>query len=72
MFPTMSSQESRILWCLVEGCPKPYDIFDIPIDAHVNRLKEMIKQRVKALRDIDAENLELRKVVSLTLGVYTF
>jgi hypothetical protein len=65
VFPTMSPQESRILWCLVEGDPKPYDIIDIPIGAHVNRLKAAIQQRVKILHGVDADSLKLWKVVSL-------
>jgi hypothetical protein len=65
VFPTMSPQESRILWCLLEGDTKPYDIFDIPIVANVSRLKEAIQQRVKALRGVDADSLKLWKVVSL-------
>ena len=61
----MSPQESRIIWCLVEGDPKPYDIFDVPIEANVNRLKAAIRQRVKILHDIDPDRLQLYKVVCL-------
>jgi len=68
----MSPQESRILWCFLEGNPKPYDIFDIPIGANVNRLKAAIKQRVRVLHDIDADNMKLWKVVSLIPGACAF
>ena len=72
LFPAMSPQESCILWCVVEGDPKPYDVFDIPIGDNVNQLKEAIKQRIKGLRDIDADRLELWKVVSLIPGACAF
>jgi Crinkler effector protein N-terminal domain len=72
VFPTMSPQESRTIWCLVEGDTKPYDIFDIPIEANVNRLKAAIQQRVRLLREIDPDRLQLYKVVSLIPGACTF
>lgn len=61
----MSPQESRTLWCLVKGYPQPYDVFDIPIEANIARLKEKIKQRIKRLRDrdSDADDLKLFKVI---------
>ncbi|KAF8333265.1 hypothetical protein F5887DRAFT_994782 [Amanita rubescens] len=58
----MSSEESRTLWCLVEGDPRPYDVFDIPIDASVARLKAKIKERIECLRDTDADSLKLLKL----------
>jgi hypothetical protein len=56
----------------VQGDPKPYDIFDIPIEANINRLKAKIQQWVKTLHDVDPDRLELRKVISLIPGTCTF
>ncbi|KAF8325141.1 hypothetical protein F5887DRAFT_1085699 [Amanita rubescens] len=56
------AQESRTLWCLVEGNPNPYDVFDIPIGANVTRLKAMIKERIKRLYDTDPDDLKLLKL----------
>jgi Crinkler effector protein N-terminal domain len=72
VFPTMSPQESRIIWCLVEGDSNPYDIFDIPIEANVNRLKAAIKERIERLHNINPDGLKLRKVVSLIPGACAF
>jgi hypothetical protein len=72
VFPTMSPQESRMLWCVVKGDPKPYDIFDIPIEANVNRLKVKITQTVDGLRGTNPYNLTLLKVISLIPGACTF
>ncbi|KIL65206.1 hypothetical protein M378DRAFT_162472 [Amanita muscaria Koide BX008] len=67
----MSLQESRRLWCFLEGDSKlkPYYIFDIPINANVDLLRVAIKKRIGCLRDIDADCLQLRKVVSLIPGI---
>ena len=35
----MSPQESRILWCLVEGNPIPYYVHDIPIGAKCHSIE---------------------------------
>jgi hypothetical protein len=64
VFPTMSPQESRILWFVLEDDPKPYDIIDIPIVANVNGLRVAIQQRVKLLHAVDPDGLKLWKVVS--------
>ena len=61
----MSPQTSRLLWFFLEGGPKPYSIDNISINTNVELLKAVIQQRVKILRDIDPDDLELRKVVSL-------
>jgi hypothetical protein len=67
VFPTMSSQSSRLLWFFLEGGPKAYKIDPVPISAYVDDLREAIKGRVKVLRDsdVDADSLELWKVVFL-------
>jgi len=66
ILPTMSPQKSRTLWCLVEGDPMPYYVFDIPIGANVDRLKALIHERaIKLLHDTDARHLRLLKVISL-------
>ena len=71
VFPPMSPQESRVLWCIMESDPKPYDVF-VPIDAYVNQLKAAIQQRIKTLHGVDPDRLELRKVVSLIPGACAF
>ncbi|KAF8343536.1 hypothetical protein F5887DRAFT_918364 [Amanita rubescens] len=58
----MSPHKSRYLWCLVEGDPQPYDVFDIPIGANVARLKAMIKKRIECLHDTCADRLKLLKL----------
>ena len=63
--PTMSPQESRSLWCSLEGNPKPYNVFDIPIGTNVFQLKALIQQTIKLLHNTDAYDLELLKVISL-------
>ena len=65
VFPTMSPQESRTLWCLVEGDPIPYYVRDIPIGANVTQLKELLPDKIDCLDKINPRHLELRKVVSL-------
>jgi hypothetical protein len=74
VFPVMSPQESRTLVCILKGNPlaKPYDIFDIPICANVFRSRAAIQDRIKRLHDIDADSLQLRKVVSLIPGACAF
>jgi len=67
---TMSPQPSRRIWFILEGRPKPYSI--ISIDTNVELLKAAIQQRVKILRDIDADDLTLLKVVSLIPRVCAF
>ena len=62
LFPTMSQEESRLLWFFLEGDPKPYDIFDIPLNANVNHLKTMIKEKIESLHEINAYCLRLMKV----------
>jgi hypothetical protein len=64
LFPTMSPQESRLLWCFLEGDPKPYDVFDIPLSANVNQLKVMIKEKIESLHEINAYCLKLWKVIT--------
>ena len=66
---TMSPQTSRLLWFFLEGGPKPYSIDNISISTNVDLLKAAIKGRIKVLRDsdVDADSLELWKVVSLKL-----
>ena len=61
----MSPQESRILWCLVEGEPLPYYVRDIPIGANVTQLKESLSNKIDCLDKINPRHLELWKVVSL-------
>jgi hypothetical protein len=56
----------------LEDNPLPFDLIDIPIGTNVFRLKAAIKQRVKNSCDVDADKLELWKVVSLVLGVCAF
>jgi hypothetical protein len=68
----MSPQESRALWFYLEGDPMPYDIFDIPIGANVNRLKAAITLRIDYLHDINPDRLKLRKVVSSIPGAWAF
>jgi hypothetical protein len=68
----MSSQESRILWCLVEGDPIPYYVRDIPIDANVTQLQELITQSIELLNNIKSHHLKLWKVVSSILGACAF
>ena len=60
----MSPQESQLFWCVLEGNPEPYVVFDKPIVVNVNQLKASIQQRVPILRGIDYDRLELWKVVS--------
>ena len=72
VFPAMSLQESRLLWCILEGDPKPYDVFDIPIGANVNKLKAAIKQKIEYLHDTNVYHLKLWKVVSLIPRAYAF
>jgi len=61
----MSLEESRRLWCLLEGDPRPFDVFDVLIDANVARLKAKIIERIKCLHDTDPDCLKLWKVISL-------
>ena len=61
----MSPQEFRSIWCFLEGNPKPYYVFDIPIDANVFQLKALVQQTIKRLHNTDAYDLELLKVISL-------
>ena len=65
----MSSQESRILWCLVEGDTIPHYVRDIPIGANVTQLKEMLTQSIERLNNKKSLQLTLWKVVSLIPGV---
>ncbi|KAF8327351.1 hypothetical protein F5887DRAFT_1274679 [Amanita rubescens] len=58
----MSPEESRTLWCFLEGNSMPYDVFDIPIGTNVIELKAMIKGRIKCLHDTDARHLRLLKL----------
>jgi len=58
----MSPQESRILWCLVEGEPIPYYVRDIPIGANVTQLKELLPKKIDCLDKINPRHLELRKL----------
>jgi len=44
-----------------EGDPTPYDIFDIPLSANVNRLKATIKDKIECLHEINAYRLRLWK-----------
>ena len=62
VFPTMSPQESRILWCLVEGDPIPYYVRDAPIGANVTQSKELITLSIERLNN---RRLKPWKVVSL-------
>ena len=68
------SPESRLLWFFLEGGPKAYKIDPVPISADVADLREAIKGRIKVLRDsdVDADSLELWKVVSLIPGACAF
>ena len=68
----MSSEESRTLWCFVEGNPYPYDVFDIPIVANVSRLKAKIKESIECLHDTCAARLKLFKVISLIPRAFAF
>jgi Crinkler effector protein N-terminal domain len=68
----MSPQESRSLWCFLEGDPIVYDVFDLPIRANVSRLKAAIQDRIKRLHVTNADHLQLWKVVSLIPGVCPF
>jgi len=68
VFTTMSPQTpqaSRSLWLFLEGGSKPYLIENISISTKVDTLKAAIQHRVKALQDVDADDLKLLKVVSL-------
>ena len=65
VFPTMSPQESRILWCLVKGDPIPYFVRDIPIGANVTQLKELLPEKIDILDGVNPRHLNLWKVVSL-------
>ena len=57
----------------MEGDPNPYDIFDIPIEANINRLKLKITQTVDSLRNTNPYNLKLLKVsISLIPGACSF
>ncbi|KAF8344494.1 hypothetical protein F5887DRAFT_262597 [Amanita rubescens] len=59
----MSPQESRTLWCFLEGDRIPYEIYDIPIVENVDRLKALIHERaIKILYDTDARHLRLLKI----------
>lgn len=72
---TMSPQKSRAFWCLVEGDPMPYYVFDIPIGANLNvyQLRALIHERaIKLLHDTDARYLRLLKVISLIPRVCAF
>ena len=72
VLPTMSPQESRSLWCFLEGNRKPYNVFDIPIDANIFQLKALIQQTIKRVHNMDTYGLELLKVISLIPWVCTF
>ena len=61
----MSPQESRFLWCFLEGGRTGYSIKNISINTSVDLLKGMIQQKIKSLSDTDADDLKLWKVVSL-------
>ena len=55
---------ARELWCLIEGTTTPFSI-DISLDASIDKLKGMIKQKNKNNRlfqRVDALNLILWKV----------
>jgi len=68
----MSPQESRLLWCVLEGDPTAYDVFDIPLTANVNKLKAMIKEKIESLHETNAYSLRLWKVVTLIPGTCVF
>ena len=72
LFPIMSPRESRLLRCILEGDPTPYDIFDIPLNANVNRLKAAIKDKIESLYEINPYCLRLWKVVTLIPESCTF
>jgi len=75
VFTTMSPrtpQASRSFWLFLEGGSKPYLIENISISTNVELLKAAIQQRVKIFRDIDADDLNLLKVVSLIPGACAF
>ena len=60
--PVMPGEQTRTLWCLVEGDHAPFDV--IVYDNHnINYLKECIKEKKKQLLSKDdASSLELWKV----------
>ncbi|KAH9953864.1 hypothetical protein BGW80DRAFT_1451367 [Lactifluus volemus] len=58
----MSPQESRILWCLVEGDPTPYYVYDIPIGANVTQLKGLITKSIESPNNIKSHHLDLWKL----------
>ncbi|KIM48927.1 hypothetical protein M413DRAFT_15175 [Hebeloma cylindrosporum] len=69
LFPTMSPQESRLLWCCLEGDSKPYDIFDIPLRTNIDQLKCLIKQKIEFLHGINPHCLRLLQVLNPNVSV---
>jgi len=61
----MSPQESRKLWCFLEGGQTGYSIENISINTRVDLLKGMIQQRIKRLDGTDPDDLKLWKVICL-------
>jgi hypothetical protein len=60
----MSAREDRVLWCIIEGDFKPFQV-TVPGDSYVTVLKEAIveKRKYGALRSIDATDLTVWKVI---------
>ncbi|KAM6502225.1 hypothetical protein JOM56_002202 [Amanita muscaria] len=68
LYPAMSSQEHRTLWCLLKDDTYAYDIY-IGIDANVNQLKSAIKERIECLDGTNPDCLQLRKLnVAVPIG----
>lgn len=65
LLPIMSPRKSRSLWCFLEGPQfagtilKPYNVFDIPNKTNVFQLKGLIREAIKQLHTVDAEQLQL-------------
>jgi hypothetical protein len=58
--PAMLGENTRSLWCIVDGDPNPFEIVVTP-SHKTNQLQEEVKLR-KVLHNIDASSLKIWKV----------
>jgi Crinkler effector protein N-terminal domain len=61
------ANNSRELWCIIDGESQPFTVI-APIHSDIHELKELIYDKIKnGLRDINAQDLDLWKVVHSTV-----